>query len=63
MRSYFHASADHSAKVRALVEKLRDLEFIITDNEVEALILESNLIKEHQPWYNIRIKDDKHYHI
>mgnify|MGYP002401375721 CR=1 FL=1 len=61
VRSYFHASADHSAKVRALVEKVRDLEFIITDNEVEALILESNLIKEHQPWYNIRIKDDKHY--
>lgn len=61
VRSYWQASADHSAKVRAMVEKVRDLEFIITDNEVEALILESNLIKKHQPWYNIRIKDDKHY--
>ena len=61
VRSYFQAGAQHSAKVHALVQKIKDLEFIITDNEVEALILESNLIKQHQPWYNIRIKDDKHY--
>lgn len=61
VRSYFQASADHSSKVRALVQKIHDLEIIITNSEVDALILESNLIKEHQPWFNIRIKDDKHY--
>lgn len=61
VRSYFQAGAQHTAKVQALVQKIKDLDFIITDNEVEALILESNLIKQHQPWYNIRIKDDKHY--
>lgn len=61
VRSYFQASADHSSKVRALVQKINDLEIIVTNNEVDALILESNLIKEHQPWFNIRIKDDKHY--
>ncbi|MGI6344997.1 MAG: excinuclease ABC subunit UvrC [Bacillota bacterium] len=61
VRSYFQPGAKHTVKVRALVEKVSDLETIITDNEVEALILESNLIKQHQPWYNIRIKDDKHY--
>jgi excinuclease ABC subunit C len=61
VRSYFQPGAQHSAKVQALVQKVADLDFIITDNEVEALILESNLIKQHQPWYNIRIKDDKHY--
>ncbi|NLW16206.1 MAG: excinuclease ABC subunit UvrC [Firmicutes bacterium] len=61
VRSYFQASADHSSKVRALVQKIHDLEIIVTNNEVDALILESNLIKEHQPWFNIRIKDDKHY--
>ncbi len=61
VRSYFQASADHSSKVRALVQKIHDLEIIVTNSEVDALILESNLIKEHQPWFNIRIKDDKHY--
>ncbi len=61
VRSYFQDSADHSSKVRALVQKIHDLEIIITNSEVDALILESNLIKEHQPWFNIRIKDDKHY--
>jgi len=61
VRSYFQAGAQHSAKVHALAQKIKDFDFIITDNEVEALILESNLIKQHQPWYNIRIKDDKHY--
>lgn len=61
VRSYFQAGAQHGAKVQAMVQKVTDLDFMITDNEVEALILESNLIKQHQPWYNIRIKDDKHY--
>lgn len=61
VRSYFQTGADHASKVRALVEKIADLETIITNTEVDALILESNLIKQHQPWFNIRIKDDKHY--
>ncbi len=61
VRSYFQDSADHSSKVKALVQKIHDLEIIITNSEVDALILESNLIKQHQPWFNIRIKDDKHY--
>ncbi|MEA3459222.1 MAG: excinuclease ABC subunit UvrC, partial [Chloroflexota bacterium] len=61
VRSYFHASAHHSAKVRRMVAKIADVDFIVTDSEVEALILECNLIKEHRPQYNIRLKDDKRY--
>lgn len=61
LRSYFQSSAQHNAKVRAMVEKIADFEYIITDTEREALVLESNLIKELRPHYNIRIKDDKHY--
>lgn len=61
VRSYYHAGAGHSPKVRSLVERSVDFEYIVTDNEVEALILESNLIKEHRPRYNILLKDDKSY--
>ncbi|HAU32617.1 MAG: UvrABC system protein C [Desulfotomaculum sp. 46_296] len=61
VRSYYHAGAGNSPKVRSLVERAVDFEYIITDNEVEALILESNLIKEHRPRYNILLKDDKSY--
>ena len=61
LRSYFQSGAGHNAKVRAMVEKVTDFEYIITDTEREALVLESNLIKELRPHYNIRIKDDKHY--
>jgi len=61
VRSYYHAGASHSQKVRSLVERAADFEYIVTDNEVEALILESNLIKEHRPRYNILLKDDKSY--
>jgi len=61
LRSYFQSGAGHDAKVRAMVEKVADFEYIITDTEREALVLESNLIKELRPHYNIRIKDDKHY--
>lgn len=61
VRSYFRESAAHAPKVRALVSKVRDLETIVTDNELEALILECNLIKEHRPRYNISLKDDKSY--
>jgi excinuclease ABC subunit C len=61
VRSYYHAGANHSPKVRSLVERAVDFEYIVTDNEVEALILESNLIKKHRPRYNIILKDDKSY--
>ena len=59
--SYFHASAEHSPRTRRLIGMLYDLDFIITDSEVEALILENTLIKRHQPRYNVRLKDDKRY--
>lgn len=61
VRSYFQQSQKLAPKVRALVEKIRDLDYTVTDTEVEALILESNLIKEYRPRYNIDLKDDKHY--
>ncbi|MDY6877313.1 MAG: excinuclease ABC subunit UvrC [Chloroflexota bacterium] len=61
VRSYFHASAWENPKVRAIVSEIADLEFIVTDSELEALILEANLIKQHRPRYNVRLKDDKRY--
>jgi len=61
VRSYFQNSKHHGAKVKALVAHIVDLEYIITDSEIEALIFECNLIKKHRPKYNINLKDDKHY--
>jgi excinuclease ABC subunit C len=61
VRSYFQASAWEDAKVRAIVSDVDELEFIVTDSELEALILEANLIKQHRPRYNVRLKDDKRY--
>ncbi len=61
VRSYFQFSADHTMKVRAMVDKVDDFEIILCDTELEALILENTLIKRHQPWYNILLKDDKAY--
>jgi excinuclease ABC subunit C len=61
VRSYFHTSAQEDAKTRRLVAEIDDLEWIITDGEVEALILEANLIKKYRPRFNIRLKDDKRY--
>ncbi|MGE5354551.1 MAG: excinuclease ABC subunit UvrC [Acidobacteriota bacterium] len=58
VRSYFHTNIE-SAKTRALVSKIEDLQLIVTDTEVEALVLENNLIKELTPRYNILLKDDK----
>lgn len=60
VRSYFHATID-SPKTARLVAAIADLEWIITDTELEALLLESNLIKRHKPHFNIRLKDDKRY--
>lgn len=61
VRSYFHASANRSPKVRRLASHIAQVDFIVTDSELEALILECNLIKEHRPRYNVRLKDDKRY--
>ena len=61
VRSYFGAAAARDPKVNALMSRARELEYIATDSEVEALILESNLIKEHRPRYNVYLKDDKSY--
>jgi excinuclease ABC subunit C len=61
VRSYFQSGRGHDRKTRELVRRIRDLEFIVTDTEVEALVLESNLIKLHKPRYNILLKDDKQY--
>jgi len=61
VRSYFSAAAERNAKVWAMMERAKDFEYITTDSEVEALILEANLIKEHRPRYNISLKDDKTY--
>ncbi len=61
VRSYFQNPASISPRVRFMVEKIADLSYIITDSEEEAFILESNLIKEHSPRYNVQFKDDKHY--
>lgn len=61
VRSYFHAPNPYDGKVAALVERIADLEWIITESELEALILEMNLIKRYRPKYNVRLKDDKRY--
>ena len=61
VRSYFQKSQAHPIKLQVLVENIADLEYIVTDSEVEALILENNLIKKHGPRYNVRLKDDKTY--
>lgn len=61
VRSYFHAGRDQDAKTRRLVREIADIEWIVVDSELEALILEMNLIKQHRPQYNVRLKDDKQY--
>ena len=61
VRQYFQNSKNHSDKVRAMVKNIAEFEYIITDSEMEALILECNLIKKYSPRYNISLKDDKFY--
>ncbi|HEX6126333.1 MAG TPA: GIY-YIG nuclease family protein, partial [Pyrinomonadaceae bacterium] len=61
VRQYFQSSKNHDAKTRRLVRSIVDFEFIVVDNEVEALVLESNLIKKHKPRFNVLLKDDKSY--
>lgn len=59
--SYFNRNQGHSPKVRAMADQVRDIEVVVTRNETEALILESNLIKELKPRYNVVLRDDKSY--
>lgn len=59
VRSYFHASANHSPRTQALVAEIADISWWVTKTELEALVLENELIKRYQPHYNVRLKDDK----
>ncbi len=61
VRSYFADLRDHSAKTKALVQNIFEIEYLLTKTEVEAFLLEASLIKKHRPKYNIRLKDDKSY--
>ena len=61
VRSYFQKGAKHTAKTRKLVSRITDLDIVVVDSELEALVLECNLIKQHRPHYNVRLRDDKHY--
>ncbi|MGE5484543.1 MAG: excinuclease ABC subunit UvrC [Ignavibacteriales bacterium] len=61
VRSYFQSSELYTRRLTGLLDNIADMEFITTSSEVEALILESNLIKKYKPRYNIKLRDDKHY--
>ena len=61
VRSYFHTSGEKDAKTHALVSKIKDFDYIVTDTATDALVLENQLIKEYRPLYNVRLKDDKQY--
>lgn len=61
VRSYFQESTEHSPKNRSMVAKIEDIEFVVVQNEVEALVLESNFIKQYRPKYNVLLRDDKSY--
>jgi len=61
VRSYFQESTKHGPRIARLVKKVCDIEWIVVESEVEALVLECNLIKQHRPPYNVRMRDDKSY--
>lgn len=61
VRQYFQSSKNHSSKVKSMVKNIDRFEYIITDSELEALILECNLIKKYKPKYNVLLRDDKTY--
>ena len=62
VRQYFQSSRNHSTKVQSMVAKIDDFEYIITGSEIEALILQCNLIKKHHPKYNVELYNNKHIH-
>ena len=61
VRQYFQTSRNKGAKIEQMVTRIARFEYIVTDSELEALVLECNLIKEHRPKYNTMLKDDKTY--
>ncbi|NET29174.1 excinuclease ABC subunit UvrC [Okeania sp. SIO1I7] len=61
VRSYFRESKNHSHRISLMVQQVVEIEFIVTDTEAEALALEANLVKQHQPYFNVLLKDDKKY--
>ena len=61
VRTYFHSSAAHPPRIERMVRQVEDFDLMLTDSEVEALILEANLVREHKPRYNVSLKDDKHF--
>lgn len=61
VRSYFHAVEGLSPRIRSMVSQIADCDFLVVRNELEAFMLESNLIKQHRPRYNVRLRDDKQY--
>ena len=61
VRSYFRDAQKHSSRIDMMVRQVTDIEFIVTDTEAEALALEANLVKQHQPYFNVLLKDDKKY--
>jgi excinuclease ABC subunit C len=61
VRSYFRNSQPLSPRIATMVQQVADIEFIVTDSEAEALALEANLVKQHQPYFNVLLKDDKRY--
>ncbi|MCC7495378.1 MAG: excinuclease ABC subunit UvrC [Fimbriimonadaceae bacterium] len=61
VRSYFQPGADHSLRIQMMVARVREVDFKVTGSEIEALVLEANLVREHQPRYNVRLRDDKRF--
>lgn len=61
VRSYFQPGADHGPRITMLVRRVAEVDLRVTASEVEALVLEATLVKEHQPRYNVRLRDDKHF--
>jgi excinuclease ABC subunit C len=61
VRSYFRESQQLSQRIAMMVRQVAEIEFIVTDTEAEALALEANLVKQHQPYFNVLLKDDKKY--
>src|SRR3989338_7990923 len=61
VRSYFQEGAQLTPRIQSLVDHVRDVDYLVTATELEALILESNLIKKHRPKYNVVLRDDKNY--